>query len=217
MKLLFILACLLAAAVTGFRPSTVYTKPLSLTLTAPLHASASTANNYKKPTSVTTVTAAPRTRFQKLKQSAAAFALATIAWRSPALAARAKFTVAPEKETHVAAKFVALGAAGAGIVVGYRALPTSSGKSRRSKEEEDQAGEEEVQVEEIPATFITDKPDDSARLIAQKGVKEILARINKAQNRAPSTVAVQGECYLGCGGAWWETLYQILFDFCSSR
>ena len=206
MKLLVILACFLAAAVTGFRPSTIHTKPLPLTLTAPLHGSASTTNNNKKPTSVATVTAAPRTRFQKLKQRAAAVALATIAWRSPALAARAKFIVAPEKETPVAAKFVALGAAGAGIVVGYRALPTSNGKSRRSKGGEEQASEEEVQVEEIPATVITDKPDDSARLIAQKGVKEILARINKAQNRAPSPVVGKGECYLGCGGAWWETL-----------
>lgn len=194
MKPLVILACLLATAVTGFRPSTIHKKPFSLRLASPQHASAPTPNSDKKPTSAITATAAPRNRFQKIKQRAAAFAIATMAWRSPAFAAATK--VAPQKETHVAAKLVAVGAAGAGIAVGYRALPSSSGNKKRfTKEEKDQTSEDVVQVQEM-------KPDDPAKLIAQKAVKEILTRINKTQSRVQSSVDSQGdsqgECYFGC-------------------
>ena len=172
MKQFTVFACLLVATNGFVTPKISYQRPPVLSSLTKLHAK--------------------RNRVQTIKHHAAAFALATLAWKSPVQAKGNSISkiVVPEKETSVTIKYtplatVVVGATTSGIWVGRRVL-----RSQRSIDDNQNEGDNESKREDI-------RLDELARLKAQKVVEKILTRIHNRKSSAKVDVPVPDTNYLG--------------------
>ena len=166
MKQFAVLACFLIAA-NGFAPPMIsYERP-------PPHLSSLTRMHAK------------HNRVQTIKHHVAAFALATLAWKSPVQAKGTSISkaVVPEKETSVSIKYtpiatVVVGASTAGILVGRRVFGSKSRSDNDEKEGDSESKGEDIRL------------DEPARLKAQEVVEKILTKIHNRQPPAKVDVTV---------------------------